>query len=296
VCPHNVVDRFVSLCTKARRETAQWDRLDEREDDIILHLPEVYTDSSFAHVTVYDLLLYPIDMRTAALYVCCGEMLSCLTPAWPSYQSCTIFFSTAVGTQLELHRLELATSIHKPALTSADPVLKVAYESFDFRAHPIGWMMTGVMQAHNRSRLTLSSYYYGGLFSDIIPFMPDDFNYDSGDVANLVDASAAFAASKGVAWCDHSPQGPRGGGCSKDALVAGVDTTAQIMRASDAFYFVHHSTDDAVVSHIAAAGTDILVDFMVHTTCAWLCLCRLSRVMLLFGIDVFLQPAAFVSL
>jgi hypothetical protein len=175
--------------------------------------------------------------------------------------------STAVGTQLDLHRLELATSVFKPPRTSSDAVLKVAYESFDFRAHPIGWMMTGVMQAHNRSRLKLAYYYYGGMFSDIIPYIPENHTLENGMIYDLVDVAVKYAHDVGAIWCGQFPHGPRGGGCSKDALVHGLSTTAQIMRASDSFYFVHHVTDDSVVSHIAEAGTDILVDFMAHTTC-----------------------------
>ena len=64
------------------------------------------------------------------------------------------------------------------AAASLRPTLRVAYVSYDFRAHPIGYMMRGVFQYHARRRVRVAAYYYGQA----------QMNDADGKLLSLVDA------------------------------------------------------------------------------------------------------------
>ena len=241
--------RITFLNVQGRREIAAWDTLEALEDDVLAALAAgCHDQAAELSVTPYDVLLFPVCERlsacVAADYGREMDVTSKLYPPPPGSLAAT-----------------------QPPWRPADGRLHVGYVSFDLREHPIGWMMHGVLLAHNRRAVVVTGYHYGTVRADLeaalqtVGMRPFDDLVDQLAAAYdpVAGAAQAYAPVPGIA------ARPRGWGTLFDGF-RNVSHTVRLARAADHFFSVKDANDLEIGRHIVAGGVDVFVDLMAHTT------------------------------
>ena len=142
--------------------------------------------------------------------------------------------------------------------------LHVAYLSYDLREHPIGWMVEGLFQSHNRSAVMISAYHYGAVSPELLEAIAANATLSQP----FADLTRAYGGVTSRA-CTVPVFGPSGGGTACDDALRRIPQSVRLARASDHYYWILSVPDEAVVDHMVASSVDIVVDLMAHTTGSW---------------------------